>query len=414
MNRNAIKRRRGSRSVLIPALLYAALLVAVAGGTSQFLRLLTVHLLIFLGAFLLILAAVAQFVLPVRGQPDRMAVIARLLNYLLGERGTVTFIKDGRPRAATGERQTRGPGVIWVDHLSAGVLRTDADLTRSIGPGELAFTEPGEWLAEGLDLRRQRSKTRTTGNEVGGLALTRDGIPVSASLSVTFMLDRRSQIKRGSVADPPPITPSPGALQGAVYGRVVADEEGLSWSDIPLPLMVELWREYVKERTLNELLEDQPRVLAEIEDKILARLDPDPDHQGSSPDQRMLRERGIRILGVAIDDFRLPEEIQEERLQAWFDTWAGPVRRELSDADAMVRSAGRHGEALASARLATRLTHKLRQQIRLQPGLGQRDSIILLLEDAAEFAAEEPRLAQLSNRVRDVLDQVKARSADCT
>jgi hypothetical protein len=414
MNRSAIKSRRGSRSVLIPALIYAALLVVVAGGTSQLLQLLSVHLLIFLGAFLVALAVIAQFVLPVRGSPDRMAVIARLLNYLLGERGTVTFIRDGQPRAATGERQTRGPGVIWVDHLSAGVLRTDADLTRTIGPGELAFTEQGEWLAEGLDLRRQQSETRNTEADIGGLAMTRDGIPVSASLSVTFMLDRRSPLKRGSVADPPPIAPAQGALEGAVYGRVIAEEEGLSWSDIPLPLIVELWREFVKERSLNELLVDQASVLAEIEDRILARLDPDPDQKSPSPDQRMLRERGIRILSVGIEDFRLPDEIQEERLQAWFDTWAGPVRRELSGADAMVRAAHRHGEALASARLARRLTSKLRQQIRLQPGLDQRDSIILLLEDAAEFAAEEPRLAQLSNRVRDVLDEVKGRSSDCT
>lgn len=202
-------------------------------------------------------------------------------------------------------------------------------------------------------------------------------------------------------------------MRGAVYGRVVADQEGFSWSDIPLPLVVDLWREYVKERSLNELLDDQANVLAEIENRILARLDPDPNQQEASPDQRMLHERGIRILRVSIDDFQLPDEIQAERLQAWFDGWAGPVRRELSEANAQIRSAQRHGEALASARLAKRLTGKLRQQIRLQPGLDQRDSIILLLEDAAEFAGEQPRLAQLSNRVRDVLEEVKARSADC-
>lgn len=414
MNRSAIKRRRGSRSVLLLLVVYAVVLVAVAGGTPQLLRLFSLHLLIFLIAFMVMLATVAQFVLPVRGSPDRLAVIARLLNYLLGERGTVTFIRDGRPQAADGERQTRGPGVIWVDHLSAGVLRTDADLTRTIGPGELVFTEPGEWLAEGLDLRRQRRLTSASEPQVGGLALTRDGIPVSASLSVTFMLDRRSQFKRGNQADPPPISPTEPAMRGAVYGRVVAEKDGLSWSDIPLPLVVDLWREYVKERSLNELLGDQAKVLAEIEDNILARLDPDPDQQEPSPDQRMLRERGIRILRVTIEDFQLPEEIQAERLQAWFDGWAGPVRRELSEANALIRSAQRHGEALASARLAKRLTAKLRQQIRLQPGLDQRDSIILLLEDAAEFAAEQPRLAQLSNRIRDVLEEVKARSADCT
>lgn len=402
-------RRRGSRLIVLLIVAYGALLLLVA---DQPLQTLTFHLLIFLIAFVPALALIAQFVLPVRGQTDRMAVVARLFNYVLGERGAVTYVQDGVPRAPAGEKKLRGPGVIWVDHLSAAVLRTDADLTRTIGPGELAFTEPGEWLADGLDLRRQRRHSDAqNGHQSGSTqALTRDGIPVVVALSVTFMLDRRSRIKRNMIADPPPILPSPTALQAAVYGQLVSETDGVAWSELPMRLVVDLWREFVKEKSLNEFLSDQQHTLSEIEQRILGRLAAESDR---GPELRVLRERGIRVLEVSISDLELPEDIQEERLQAWFDSWSGPVRRQLEDADAMVRAAGRHGEAQASAQLAERLTHKLGQQLRLQPDLSQRDTIILLLEDAAQFAAENPKLAALTGQIRDVLEQVKLRDADC-
>lgn len=410
MNRRAMLGRRGSRLILVLILVYGVLLILSAG---QPLRTLTFHFAIFLAAFVPLLALMAQFMLPVRSQSDRAAVVARLMNYVLGERGVVTYVKDGVPRAPAGEKRLRGPGVIWVDHLSAAVLRTDAELTRTIGPGELAFTEPGERLAEGLDLRRQRRESNASSEAQGARALTRDGIPISANLASTFMLDRRSRVKRGMIADPPPILPAPAALQGAVYGQLVGEGQGLAWSDLPLRLVIDLWREFAKERALNEFLSGQQQVLAQIESQILGRLAADRDKQSAGPELKVLRERGIRVLGISITDLELPDDIKEERLQAWFDGWSGPVRRQLEDAEAMVRAAARHGEAQGSARIAERLTHKMLQQIQLQPDLSQRDSIILVLEDAAELAAEDPRLASLSGPIRDVLEAVKSRDSDC-
>jgi hypothetical protein len=118
-------------------------------------------------------------------------------------------------------------------------------------------------------------------------------------------------------------------------------------------------------------------------------------------------------LDVSIEDLELPEEIQAERLQGWFDDWAGPVHRQLAEAGAQLRQAARRGEAQAGARLLTRLTHKLRQQLQLEPTPSQRDTLILVLDDAAEYCPEEPRLAHLAGRVRAVLEQVKTRDPNC-
>jgi len=96
-------------------------------------------------------------------------------------------------------------------------------------------------------------------------------------------------------------------------------------------------------------------------------------------------------------------------LHAWFDRWAGPVQKQLGEAESQLREASRRGEAEAGARLIERLTHKLRQQLRLEPAPGPRDTLILLLEDAAEYCPEDSRLADLAGPIRSVLEQVKAR-----
>lgn len=421
MNRRARFRRRGSRlgiAVLLVTLAYLVLLISVASDLGDAFKLASGSILIALIAFLPTIALISQFVLPVNDRVSRRSVAGRLMNYLLGERGTVTFVREGKPQAAREERNLRGAGVLWVDHLSAALLRTDTAMTRIVGPGGLAFTEPGEWLAEGFDLRRQvRSLPGSipptgipaTADEVSAMALTLDGIAVSASLSITFVLERRTTVEGSDVADAPPIVPSIAALQAAAYGKMVSSEQERSWSEIPLRLVVELWRDEVKDRNLDEFLADHSNVLAGIEASILARL----TEQSNESDLRLITERGIRVLDASISDLQIPGEIQAEQLQAWFDGWAGPVRKQLDEAAEMVREAGIRGEANASTLLIERLTHKMTQQLKLDHLISQRDAIILILEDAAQLCAEVPRLSSLSPQVRDVLEQVKARDSEC-
>ena len=122
MNRSSRFRRRGSRLgifVILAVLAYLILLVSVVGSAGEAFKLTSGSALIALIALLPTLALIAQFVLPVRDRSGRRSVFGRLLNYLLGERGTVTFIRDGKPQATQDERALRGAGVIWADHLSA-------------------------------------------------------------------------------------------------------------------------------------------------------------------------------------------------------------------------------------------------------------------------------------------------------
>jgi hypothetical protein len=341
-------------------------------------------------------------------------VVRRLLNYTLGERGPVSFVRDGRAQDTHGQR---GPGVVWADHASAAVLRTDREFTRTILPGQLAFTEPGERLAESLDLRRQRRRlegspppagTPATTAEVSAMAVTQDGIAISATLEVGFLVERRPPFKPGTIADPPPLSPSPPALQAAASGRPVAGEDRLPWTDLPMRLLVELWREYAKEHPLNDFLTHPAATAAKITDQIRDRL-VGGSRTEPRDELRLLRDRGIQVLEVRVADPQLPAEILEERLAGWFDGWAGPVRKQLEEAEAQLREAGRRGEAEAGARLLDRFTRKLRQQLRLEPVPGPRDSLVLILEDMLEYCPEDSRLSHSIAPLRAVLEAVRAR-----
>ncbi len=175
-------------AIHVAALLPTGSLTSLQPGLLHFdLAILTLFLTIVL---------VAQFVLPVRSAQERAIVVGRLLRYLAGLGGPVTFVHNGRAVESHGERKRKGAGVLLVDAVSGAVLRTDVEFTRAVGPG-LTFTAPGERLAEALDLRPQMRRVAarkpTTAEAVErepgtSLALTRDGIPVSADLSVTFIL----------------------------------------------------------------------------------------------------------------------------------------------------------------------------------------------------------------------------------
>ncbi len=427
-----LHRRRGFRlavGLIAIAGLYLLIYAATDAAPGGLLQSIVLHLAIGLLAAFLTASLLAQFLLPVRRGRERQWAIGRLINHMLGERGPVMLVREGQTVESVGERARRGPGVVLMDNCSAAVLRTDLRFTRTAGPGAVVFTEPEEWLAATLDLRRQRRTLQGTAPTTGAAAderaisamgTTRDGVPVTATVQVTFMLERKSPLARGAISDPPPYAFSPQAAQQAVYGQVVQETEDVPWTELPLRLAVDAWRELVKELSLNELTGSGGQgapAAREIEQKMLDRLSRSGQasrrESGGSVAANMLAERGIRVLAVTIDEIHLPAEIRQERLQQWFEDWSGPVQRELSEAEHLEREARRRGQAEASAALASGLTQRLLQGLRWDEPLGPRDTLLLLYEGAVEQCGRDPRLAHLSTGLRQVLDDIKNRDGEC-
>lgn len=180
--------------------------------------------LLFLGALIIFTQTisvyiVAQFVLPVRDHEDRQKARDSFSSFINGENVVAIFVKEGNTIESHGESEKVGGGVILVDLSSAVTLsqQDDTDSWNIIdgtieegvnenyhppvkqgaqkkhgsfvdarGPG-LVFVEKGQKISSVVDLRPQ-----SRGGKV--LAYTRNGIQVSAQVSVAFSLSAEPEI----------------------------------------------------------------------------------------------------------------------------------------------------------------------------------------------------------------------------
>ena len=376
------------------------------------------------------LALTAQFVLPVGSIQERLDAFLRLLGHALGERGLVCFVRDGAAIEAIGERTRSGSGVILIDSASAVVLRTDTAFTRAVGPG-IVFTEPGEWLAETVDLRRQelhvQGSTPVIGKDptpesLSSMAITQDGIPVSADLSITFMIDPGHLLepREGRTADAPPYEVNLEAIERAAYGHVFGEYEDVSWKDLPLLLFIDLWREEMKQWTLNALIDTdktQTPPLERIASAIHAQIVPsmattppaqDEEDQNPSRELEILISRGIRVLDLKVIDLRLPPEIQNERNLQWRESWAGEVQEALREATDRLRKNRNLGEVEASNLLFHELTSTLRGQLEAGNRPGLTETLSMVLTDAVNLYGQSDMLPESSGMVHE-LDQIASR-----
>jgi hypothetical protein len=242
-------------------------------------------LAIYFGLLTVWLVFFAQFVLPVQTFKDRQKIFDRLLVYLAGKHGPAIFVRDGQPVKSEGEERKKGPGVLWLDSASGVVTRTDATFKSTLGPG-VHFTEKGETIAGYVDLHIQNHSIGPRDNEdpfakkLGSQsneeykfiqdhrfqtsALTRDGIEVIPSISVTFKID----------ADPISDSNLPGSRFGfnadavllAVRGEAIDPNPDIPkashgnhvpWNQLPALLAADVWRDLVSQFTLNDLFEQK-------------------------------------------------------------------------------------------------------------------------------------------------------------
>ncbi len=418
-----------------------------------------VHLDLALLCLLLMVGLTAQFVLPVRTWAERGAAAAGLIRYLVHQSGPVSFLHNGVQVESPKSGRGTGPGVILADQASAAVLRDDVQFTRTVGPG-ITFTQPGERVAEALDLRRQvrtiggarpSPEEQVDGKSAGALAVTRDGIPVSAHISVTFMLDpgHSGEPREGRDPERPPFEFNPSSVSRAVYsGHAYGQRHEIPWSELPVLLAVDLWREQVKARDLSQLFSrgrGQPSPLEEIQRAVLVRMT-SPSHEALDPagrvhtqpsrEQRVLNERGIRVLHVGISGLILPEGIADEMALQWREQWAGAVHEVLTDAEYQAEEQRRQGRRQAYLTLCAEMTMGLRSQLgrsaraRPQPvrskvrtaepsrarTVSRRDTLASLLLDALRICARKeltPDGGLLAPHLRRMRTDVLSLDPDC-
>ncbi len=213
----------------------------------------------------------SQFLLPVQGSANRLKIFWRLL--LFWHPGPVIFVENGIPRMHPGEMQRKGPGVLWLDSASGGVIRNAVTFVHPIGPG-VHFTRPGEYPAGFVDLHAQvhtigpkanenpfqAEETEARQRRLVTSGLTRDGIEVVPNITVIFKID--AEAAHGN---------RPGSRFGyhpesvlrAIRGEgieVQTRSEGprrVRWNQLPALLAADLWREYLAKFTFDELFQER-------------------------------------------------------------------------------------------------------------------------------------------------------------
>jgi len=351
---------------------------------------------------LLGLAFFAQFVLPVRRLGERLNAVDRLIRYWLGRHGPAIFIEDGQVRQSQKDRLARGPGVAVLDTASGAVFRNAHAFTRPHGPG-VVFTSRGEFLAGQVDLHRQVKYIGPRDNEDVFAprqereseeeyrarqerrnitsALTRDGVEVVPNVLTVFKIDadqgesgtqfgyRDHSVWRAIAHEG--IRPEASELQ----------ERRVAWDWLPVYMAVDLWREYLRKYTLNELFgfpssdpdapsDGQPKLplVIRMVGRRLTQAHVDRyDEKGrpvykkdaagnptkeieqiASHEFTQLQQRGIRVFAANIRNLRFPEPVERRLVEQWGATWLDRAMDELRDAERMQSEKRIEGEREAN------------------------------------------------------------------
>jgi hypothetical protein len=322
------------RNWVIAGLFFYVLAIFLLRTYFQPARVLLLDVAIGLGLFIGWVFFFSQFVLPVQGWQRRLQIFWRVL--LFWWRGPVIFVENGIPRERAGESQRRGPGVLWLDSASGGVIRNAVRFVRPIGPG-VHFTSPGEYPAGFVDLHAQvhtigpnqndqpfeSTDAEVQARRLATSGLTRDGNEVVCTLSVIFKIDAE---------------PARGERPGSRFGyhpesvlRAIRGEgmevqvrqggaRRVRWNQLPALLAADLWREYLAKFTLDELFQEQEWTFPEPPPPPSPRLDETTAYY--RPFRAVKPQRGVQ--GALAEMLHVINRFLEARLQRYLEAFRPP------------------------------------------------------------------------------------------
>ncbi len=207
-----------------------------------------------------------------------------------------------------------GAGFLF-SHQAAAVTYGNS-YVRAAGPG-LVILRSGEVIAQVFDLRPQARKMNVS-------AITRDGIPVETSVSVTFQVRRPATDQRRPRSverDDLPYPYDRDALFDLTYTSSVGDDARLEWTEQVCPQAATLLVTEIGKYTLDELLVSAgAEPMSEIRDRIKNGL---KEQQGD--DHLQMLSRGIDIMGIGVGPLELPKDVTARRLATWQAGWQNRV-----------------------------------------------------------------------------------------
>jgi hypothetical protein len=404
-----------------------------------------------------------QFVLPVRTIQERLQVVERLLSTLGRGQGPAILIQNGQIIDNSTEDQKRGAGVILLDSASAAVLYNQSSFTQAVGPG-LVFTRRGESIFSPVDLRIQirrigpldddldpespeaaeakpedRAAWRERREQTKGL--TRDGVEVIPQITAVFRL--RARPGEGNTRF--------GYNQESVWRAVAhqgidptappeADSRLVAWDWLPVQMAADLWREYLRKFTFNELFEFPPHpveiaegatepfkrstILETIVQQINARLKQSlfeeynsvgrpTGHTFSSREHGLLLQRGLDVLAVSLGSLQFSRDpVEKGLIERWPNAWMLRAEHEERIIDQQRAIQKRRGEQQAAEQYASRVSRLLYRRILPRadgaiPEPSLHESLELLVQGTLDSIRTDPQLLPHLNDVEAELSTLR-------
>jgi hypothetical protein len=413
-------------------------------------------LVLLLAGLLLWLSFYAQFSLPLHTIQDRINAVRLLVGYYTGERGPALFIENGKLVERQREETRIGRGVAVLDTASAAVFRTRHAFTRPAGPG-IIFTHAGEYPAGVVDLhpqsislgpfdrdglkedpfvgqadgeddtqyrQRQAHRYETSG-------LTRDGVEVVPVVSVSFKLDSvPGEGKTGFGYDPQAVWNAIAGVGIKPEVEIGSDQRIVSWDWLPGHVAVDLWREYLRKYTLDELFvfsktqnEDHnyhrktafdligQMVRARMTTEEVEEIDDTGHATGKkmhSRDYQILKERGIQILSVSIRSLHFPAEVEKQLVDQWFGTWLQRAQEEVRQSERIQAEEKNDGQELALKEYASASSQPLANALADDFTIDANKSLELLLQGTLKLCVRELELnPRLTNQKTSLVELVE-------
>ena len=325
----------------------------INGGTNSNLSNLLIDTSLFILSFFIFLFFFSIFIIPFKEKKDLLPIFHRVLLFITGKHGLISHINNGVKTEKHVVSTKNNPGLILLDSSSAAVISISTRYNRAVGPG-VVFTNKNDVLADTVDLQLQKqiigplegenpysekqkyekpdsyfsriqraSKTK---------AVTRDGIEIVATFSLTFKI--KSKPGEGNS----PFGYNPLSVERAILGQAVdinggsQNESAKSWTSLSGILAVDIWRELIHKYKLNELFQVNRSHLDYCLENIHSRLTQQKyeeiDEYGKktgkyalSNEYQLLEDRGINFLEIQLKKISLPTEIENGLVNQWESSW---------------------------------------------------------------------------------------------
>lgn len=417
---------------------------------------------LFLLMFVASMIFFAQFTLPLKHTRERIQAAGRLFMYVFGMHGVAIFINDGRIVRGDRESEKKGVGVMLLDTASAAILRTSKRVTRVVGPG-VAFLGARETVGGLVDLHRQSQGLGPSSPHSPFImqkvedetdedfkqrqekrwqtsALTRDGVEVVPYISVMFRLEplppldepdeksltffermvrrysRREEVKSGFGYNPESV------LRALTHTSIDPDasqsSEGRNkdWTQMPALLAVDIWREYLRKFTFDELFNftslnpndrNKKTAFEIIGEGIRNRMTKQEfevlDEFGRptgvfklSPEYLLLKDRGIQVLFAIVANPRFEQHVNDKLFSQWRTNWLERAREGERTVNQERKFAEVRGEEMALAHFADASSRLLGHQLltKSQPEPDINTSLEYMVRGTLDQCLRDPELQE--------------------